>query len=456
MHTRILLALGIGWALDSFEVQIIGSVIRPLAEEFGLLSAKGSVEPWALSAIWVVWFTGLMIGATSFGWLADRFGRKRLFVATLVVYSIATVATAFAPNFALFLIFRFVTALGIGGEYSAVTSTIAEFMPTRRRGTATAATMNFWSIGGILSGLIGITFLNAFVKKEIVVGGLTLNAWRLCLLAGAIAAGYALIARRIIPESPRWLASQGRHEEARAIITDITGIPDDGSDLVGRPNTRSLWAQMGELWSRWRGRLIYGMVLEFCATGAYYGLFTAFSAFVLVSGQVEVAASTVPFYYLVGNLGALVGGLAVASVIDRIGRKNTVLMAYGTASISVLLLVLAATTKSPGLTMAAFTLCVFSATCSWISAYTTFAELFPTELRATGVGMSVGAGRIGGMLGVVGLSYIADGLGLVSAFSLLAVFFATGALASLVWRSRGTEARGLSLDEVSPPALSTS
>ncbi len=453
MHSRILAALGIGWALDSFEVQIIGSVLTPLAKDFGVLGADGAISPGAVSLIWVVWFAGLMTGATAFGWLADRFGRKRLFVATLVMYSIATVISAFSPTFLTFLIFRFITAMGVGGEYSAVTSAIAEFMPTRRRGAATAATMNFWSVGGILAGLIGIFFLNGFVANQLALGGVTLSAWRLCLLAGAAAAIYGFIARRTIPESPRWLASQGRRAEASVIITEITGIAEEGTDLGGTPKRRSLVSQIGELWANWRARLVYGMVLEFSGSAAYYGLFTFVSAYVLISTQVAVSPAAVPLFYLVGNIGALVGGFTVAALIDRLGRTAVTRLSYGTASISVLLLALAALAKSPAETLAAFTLCVFSATCSWISAYTTFSELFPTELRATGVGVSVAAGRLGGMVGVVGLSYAVSGLGLVSAFVILAIFFAIGAIAALLWgRSGGVEARGLSLDAVAPVA----
>ncbi len=456
MHNRILLALGVGWALDSFEVQIIGSVLTPLAKEFGLLGADGAISPGAVSLIWVVWFAGLMVGATAFGWLADRYGRKRLFVATLVMYSIATVISAFSPTFLVFLVFRFITAMGVGGEYSAVTSAIAEFMPSRRRGAATAATMNFWSVGGIAAGLVGIFFLDSFVATQLALGGITMSAWRLCLLAGAAAAFYALIARRAIPESPRWLASQGRRAEANAIITRISGIEDDGTDFVGRPNTRSLGSQIGELWNSWRPRLVYGMVLEFSGSAAYYGLFTFLSAYVLIPQQVDVSSSAVPLFYLIGNLGALVGGFTVAGLIDRLGRTTVTRLSYGTASISVLLLAVAALAKSPGATLVAFTLCVFSATCSWISAYTTFSELFPTELRATGIGVSVAAGRLGGMVGVVGLSYAVAGLGLVSAFVILAMFFGIGAIAALLWGRRGgIEARGLSLDAVAPVTTTT-
>lgn len=454
VHNRILLALGIGWALDSFEVQIIGSVLTPLGRDFGLLGADGAISPGAVSVIWVVWFAGLMTGATAFGWLADRYGRKRLFVATLVMYSIATVVSAFSPTFLVFLVFRFITAMGVGGEYSAVTSAIAEFMPSRRRGAATAATMNFWSVGGIVAGLVGIFFLNGFVATQLALGGVSLSAWRFCLLAGAAAAVYALIARRAIPESPRWLASQGHRAQASAIVTEITGIEDDGTDPVaGLPNTRSLGAQVGELWTNWRPRLVYGMLLEFSGTAAYYGLFTFLSAYVLIPQQVAVSSATVPLFYLIGNLGALAGGFTVAALIDRLGRTTVTRLSFGTASISVLLLAVAALAKSPAATLVAFTLCVFSATCSWISAYTTFSELFPTELRATGVGVSVTAGRLGGMVGVVGLSYAVVGLGLISAFVILAVFFAIGAIGALLWGRRGgIEGRGLSLDAVASVA----
>jgi MFS family permease len=125
-HVRIAGALGVGWALDAFEVQIIGSVIPSIASEFGLSKAEQI-------AVFVIWFVGIGIGATLFGYLADRVGRRRLFVATLLLYSLAAIATAASPNYAVFMIFRFLTGLGVGGEYSAVASAISEFMPAAMR-----------------------------------------------------------------------------------------------------------------------------------------------------------------------------------------------------------------------------------------------------------------------------------------------------------------------------------
>lgn len=116
--------------------------------------------------MFVVWFVGVMLGALAFGWLADRVGRRRLFVSTLVLYSIAAVCTAAAPSYAVFMLFRFVTALGVGGEYSAVASAISEFVPARSRGRTNALVMNFWALGGILAGLVGIFFISALLAEE--------------------------------------------------------------------------------------------------------------------------------------------------------------------------------------------------------------------------------------------------------------------------------------------------
>lgn len=430
LHTRIAAALGIGWALDAFEVQIIGSVIPSIAQQWDLSHRE---QVW----IFVVWFVGVGLGAGLFGYLADRVGRKRLFVATLLLYSLAAIATAAAPSYGFFVAFRFLTGLGVGGEYSAVASAIAEFMPARLRGRTNAAVMNMWSIGGIAAGLVGILFVSAVLGT----GG-----WRFALLFGVLSAAYALYARRLIPESPRWLASQGRLEEANAIIERISGIPRDRAEYLPHELRTSAREQLRELWREHRGRLLYGMTLDFSEASAYYGLFTFLSVFVLTDSQVHVSASAVPYYYVVANGGGLVGGLLVSWSLDRIGRKPTVLLAYVAAALSVLTVAGAATTGSAALTLAAFTFAVLCATSAWVSAYPTFSELFPTHLRATGVGASVAVGRVGAILGAVALGEAASAFGLWSGFVVLAGLWSIGAVAAGVWWLRGVEARGMSLE----------
>ena len=146
----------------------------------------------------------------------------------------------------------------------------------------------------------------------------------------------------------------------------------------------------------------------------------------------------------------LAGGFLVAYTLDRVGRKPTVTLSYLSAAASVLVLAAAATTGSPTWTLVAFTAAVFCATCAWVSAYPTFSELFPTHLRATGVGASVAVGRTGAILGQIVLGELALAFGLWSAFGLLAGFWLIGAAAGVVWWVRGVEARGMTLERLAP------
>jgi MFS family permease len=427
IHRRIAGALGIGWALDAFEVQIIGSVIPSIATDFHLSKAQQI-------AVFVVWFLGIGIGAALFGYLADRVGRRRLFVATLLLYSVSAIATAASPSYGVFMFFRFLTGLGVGGEYSAVASAISEFMPARARGRTNAFVMNFWSLGGIVAG-----FVSALLGS---------HGWRFALLFGALSAGYALYARRLVPESPRWLASQGRLEEANAVIEQVTGMRRERAEYLPEELNTSARAQLAELWREHRPRLLFGMALDFSEAAAYYGLFTFLSVFVLTKGVVDVPAGTVPYYYVVANVGALAGGLLVSWALDRAGRKPTVFLSYTAASASTFLVAAAAETGSPALTLGAFTVAVFFATTAWVSAYPTFTELFPTHLRATGVGASVAVGRVGAILGAVVLAQTATSFGMWSAFATLAALWAIGAVAAGIWWLRGIEARGMTLEAI--------
>ncbi len=429
MHTRIAAALGIGWMLDAFEVQIIGSVIPGIQAEFNLDGRQAVL-------INVVWFAGIAMGAVGFGYLADRVGRRKLFVATLILYSLAAVATATAPSYEIFVLFRFITALGVGGEYSAVTSAIAEFTPARSRGRSNGLVMSFWAIGGILASLVSIVVISTF--------GLS---WRYTLLFGVLSAAYGLIARRLIPESPRWLAAKGRLDEADRVVTAITGVKSaDGYVVAGPP--RGTRSALGELWVNHRPKLFLGMALDFSEAAGYYGLFTAMSIFVFSSatGAVPVSDSALPYYFLTANIGAFFGGLLVSWALDAAGRGPTVTLSYAAAAVSMLGCAAAAATGSETLVLVAFTVAAFFATCAWVSAYPTFSEIFPTHLRATGIGASVAVGRVGAVLGQILLAEVAVIFNLTTVFVVLGLFWLIGAAAGALWWVKGVEARGLSVD----------
>lgn len=429
MHTRIAAALGIGWMLDAFEVQIIGSVIPGIQADFNLDGRQAVL-------INIVWFAGIAMGAIGFGYLADRVGRRRLFVATLILYSLAAVATATAPSYEIFVLFRFITALGVGGEYSAVTSAIAEFTPARSRGRSNGLVMSFWAIGGILASLVSILVISTF--------GLS---WRYTMLFGVLSAGYGLIARRLIPESPRWLAAHGRLDEADRVVTAITGVKSVNGYVMAGP-ARGTRSALGELWTNHRPKLFFGMALDFSEAAGYYGLFTAMSIFVFSSatGAVPVSDSALPYYFLTANIGAFFGGLLVSWALDAVGRRPTVTLSYTAAAVSMLGCAAAAATGSETLVLVAFTIAAFFATCAWVSAYPTFSEIFPTHLRATGIGASVAVGRMGAVIGQILLAEVAVIFNLTTVFVVLGLFWLIGAAAGALWWVKGVEARGLSVD----------
>jgi MFS family permease len=435
VHTAITIALGIGWLLDAFEVTIVNNVISVFKDLWHLSNLQAS---WVLS----IWFIGIMIGAYGFGYLADRYGRKRLFLATLLLYGTFTFLTAFAWDYTSLMVLRLVTAIGVGAEYAAINAAISEFIPARHRGKTNATVMNFWSVGGILAALTTLLLINQLPPAY---------GWRAAFGFGAMVAIGAAIVRRYIPESPRWLLAHGDAQGASAVVDDIEHGRFTTStaatsravapDSAPRP---SFWSQTRDLVRQYPGRLALGCALDFSEAAGYYGLFAFLALFILPA--VKVAPNFVPWFYLIGNMGAFIGGAMVAWLLDRAGRKATVPASYVLAALGVLLLAAATATHDWRWVLAAFTLANLFATGSWISAYPTFSEIFPTHLRSTGIGISVAIGRIGAFIAPLLLTSIADSAGMVPALLVLALFWLIGAIAMIPWYFHGVEGKGTPLE----------
>lgn len=269
VHTAITAALGIGWLLDAFEVTIVNNVIGALRNLWHLTNLEAS---WILS----IWFVGIMVGAYLFGYLADRFGRRRLFLLTLVLYGIFTFLTAFAWGYRSFMFLRSLTAVGVGAEYAAINAAISEFIPARHRGKTNAAVMNFWPLGAILAALVTLYLLNN-LSPDI--------GWRAAFGFGAVIALVTGILRRYIPESPRWLLLHGKAAAAEAVVENVEkgrfenparlfSPPDSSVACSARQETRStgIWGQSRELITRYPGRTALGSLLDFSEAAGYYGL----------------------------------------------------------------------------------------------------------------------------------------------------------------------------------------
>jgi len=439
-HSRVTLALGIGWLLDAFEVNVIGNVL-------GILKRLWHVTDVQASALVTVWLVGIMIGALLFGYLADRFGRRKLFILTLLLYAGFTVISALSPGYYFFMVFRFLTAIGVGAEYSAINAAIGEIIPARFRGRANATVMNFWPVGSILAALLSLYFINLLPPSV---------GWRFAFGLGAVVALFTIWARRILPESPRWLLQRGRRQEALEVMQQIesrAGHFDLSPSHAGSLASRSpgFFSQVWELMRDHPGRLALGSVLDFTEAAGYYGIF-AFLPLVVLP-HVNITEEKVPWFFLIGNVGAVAGGVLAALALDKAGRKWTVTLFYLLAAVSMLVMGVATIHQSAEWVMATFVVVNFCATGSWVSAYPTFSEIFPTRLRSTGIGFSVAFGRIGAAISPLLLVALAEHVSIMDAFGLLGAFYLLGAIAMVPWILWGPEGRGKSLEMLGGESL---
>jgi MFS family permease len=448
VHLTITMALGIVWLLDAFEVNIIGSVIGTIDNVFNATALQGSL-------IISIWLIGIMVGAFFFGYLADRFGRRKLFMLTLALYASCTIIAALSVNLWMFIAFRFLTAIGVGAEYSAVNTAISEFIPARVRGRTNAAVMGFWNFGALFSAILSLILINVLPDNV---------GWRLAFAFGAIAAVLIVWLRRAVPESPRWLVMRGRVDDAEQVVSGIeervarekgmpvAQLPAAAVAPVSQYHAKPFFAQVGELLRRYPGRLALGCLLDLSEAFGYYGIFAFLPLVVLPA--VNIPPNQVPWFFIAGDIGAVFGGLLVIFVLDRFGRKVSVPAFYTLAAITAVLMGPAALTHSGLAVLIAFIIANFFATSAWISAYPTFTEIFPTHLRGTGVGLSIAVGRIGAATAAPLLVFVATQtpLGIAGGFVLLGVLWLVGAVAMVPWYFRGVEGAATPLEQMVPVA----
>lgn len=418
--------------LDAFEVTLVGNVL-PILRQIWSLSAIESTLAISL------WLGGILIGAFLFGWAADRFGRRRLFVLTLMLYASATFTAAFSVSFWMFLGLRVIAAVGVGAEYSAVNAAVAELMPARWRGRAAAMVMSFWPLGALLGGALTLGIL-ALLPPTL--------AWRVVFASGALIAVFVLWARRALPESPRWLITKGRISEAAAAFVRITGV-NDAPTWEGPSGSRDWmnhWlSELGMLGRKYPARLALGAALDISEAGGYYGLFALIPLAIIPALHLRLAGT--PLFYLVGSSGALAGALLAAWFIEVSGRKKTVTGFY-LASATILAAMAGTLHLGTAATLATFVVASAATTGSWVAAYPAFSEIFPTRTRATGIGVSVAFGRVAAGLSPPLLVFIAGRYSLMASLFTAGAFYLIGVVAMTPWNYLGPEAKGATLEQL--------
>src|SRR5918992_2476588 len=219
-HWLVVLALGITWILDGLEVTVVGNIASRCTDPASGLGLS-NFQPGAAASIYLA---GACIGAIGFSWATDRYGRKKLFIITLATYLIASFLTAFSPNFAVLAIFRFIAGAGIGGEYSAIYSAVDELIPARFRGQVALAISGSYWIGTIPGSGAAILLLNENIVDQA-------YGWRIAFWLGAVLGICVLLIRRYVPESPRWLATHGRNDEAEEVAGGIENQVNEHKEI---------------------------------------------------------------------------------------------------------------------------------------------------------------------------------------------------------------------------------
>jgi MFS family permease len=387
-HWIVIVALGITWILDGLEVTLVGSIS-------GVLTDKGTLHfsTAQATAAGSFYLAGAVVGALFFGYLTDRFGRKRLFMVTLGVYLVFTVATALSWGFWSFMIFRFLAGTGIGGEYSAINSAIDELVPARVRGRVALAINSSWWIGTAIAAGLTVFLLNTFAVNV---------GWRIGFALGAILAIGIMFVRNRVPESPRWLLTHGRADEAEQVACEIEAeiqkthpnLPEPEGEPIEIEQRRSIGfiALAKHVAREYPDRTVLGFSLMASQAVLYNA--TLFGMVQVLTTFFHASKANAPLYIIPFAIGNLLGPWLLGPLFDTIGRKIMISASYITAG--VVLLVTAWLFDQRLLSATTLTICwavtFFFASAGASAAYLTVSEIFPMETRAMAIALFYACG----------------------------------------------------------------
>jgi MFS family permease len=454
-HWMIVIGLGTVWILDGLEVTIVGSMseaLKPTDTGLGLTSAQ-------IGLAGAVYVAGACIGALFFGQLTDRFGRKKLFLITLGVYTVATVLTAFSMNPTWYLVCRFFTGTGIGGEYAAINSAIDELIPKLYRGRIDVVINGSYWLGAAGGALLTLPLLDPTLVDPAI-------GWRLAFGLGGILAIMILVVRRHVPESPRWLFIHGRDDEAEKIVTDIERRVADEDHVQLEPVQDTITIRqrrtigMGEI-----ARTVFTLYPR--RTVLCFSLFVGqaflYNAFFFTYGDTLttfLGVERTGGYIAIFAVSNFVGALLLSRLFDTLGRRKMIAGTYLISGILLAITGLLLGGLSAGLLTLAGSLVFFFASAGASSAYLTASEIFPMETRAlciaffyaigTAVGGITGPLLFGTLIGNAAES--GDITGIAPGYFIGAALMIIG---GIVAAFLGVDAENKSLEDIAEPLTAT-
>ncbi|MCS0638464.1 MFS transporter [Streptomyces sp. LP05-1] len=451
-HWMIVIGLGTVWILDGLEVTIVGNVASRLSEEGSGLAISSAQVTGLAAALYVA---GACSGALFFGWLTDRFGRKKLFLITLAVYLVATALTAISFSSWWFFLFRFFTGFGIGGEYAAINSAIDELIPSKYRGRVDLIINGSFWLGAMAGALLSVLALDTDIfPKDL--------GWRLSFGLGVVLGLVILLVRRHVPESPRWMFIHGHEEGAEKLVADVerevereTGgkLPEPGAEITIKQRHSVGFVQIARTLVRaYPKRAVLGLALFIGQAFLYNAVTFGFGAILVTF--FDVPSGSTGYFFAVIAAGNFLGPLLLGRLFDTWGRRP---MIAGTYLLSGALLYVTAWMFGNGwLTATTLTACwcvvLFFASAGASSAYLTVSEIFPMETRAMAIAffyaVGTAAGGISGPLIFADLTASGSPGDTVLAFCIGATLMVAGGLIALFF---AVAAEGKSLEDIATP-----
>jgi MFS family permease len=449
-HWMVIFGLGTAWILDGLEIQLVASA--GYAKSLGM----SSTEVGLTSTIYLV---GQVAGALIFGRLTDKLGRKRLFIVTLLIYLVGSGLAGLSPNVVFLYVFRFIAGMGIGGEYSAINSAIDELIPGKYRGRVDLAINGTYWAGAMLGALGSYWLLDTSRFGENV-------GWRIAFFIGPVLGLIIIYLRRHIPESPRWLVTHGRSEQAEQIVEGIEReVQAQGKQLPRFENSDASWFKAHEgvtgkqlryvFFTLYPKRTFLGLTLMITQSFLYNAIF--FTSSLVLQHFYGKTSSSAALYFFPFALGNLAGPLLLGHLFDTVGRRRMIGGSYSLAA--VVLFISALLFKADMLTAGTHTLlwCLsfFFASAGASAGYLTVSEIFPLEVRGQAISYFFSIAQLFGALGpVIFGALIGEGTARGPLFWGYVLASAIMLFGGLVAFKFGVDAEGKALEDIAPP-LST-
>ena len=455
-HWLVVAALGITWILDGLEVTIVGAIAGVLALPESGLNLTGSQVGLAGG----IYIAGAVTGALFFSYLTDKFGRKKLFLITLALYLTASVLTGFTWNFWSFAVMRFLTGAGIGGEYSAIYSAVDELIPARVRGHVALFISGSYWIGTMMGSALSVVLLNPAVIDQF-------YGWRIAFWLGGVLGIGVLLIRRYVPESPRWLVTHARNEEAEETVGQIendvrsqTGqdLPPVREDPIHIEQRESIGFGIiaRAMFQMYPKRTVLGLTLMSSQAFLYNAVFFTYA--LILTDFYGIAPGSVGYFIFPFAVGNVLGPWLLGRLFDTVGRVPMISGCYLIAGVLMAVTgylfaqdVLSAVTQT-------ILWCVvfFFASAAASAAYLTVSEVFPMEIRAMAIAHFYAIGTaIGGITGPILFGRLIDAAAATDDRGYLLIAYLIGAgfmvVAAIVELILGVRAEGKSLESVATP-----